>query len=90
MRLRDAAEKLDVSNCDLSESQFADVKLAGSTFTNVDLSGLRMEDVSLAGTKIRNANLSNVSLEDCAVEGMTLNGILVDDLISIYQVSRKG
>nr|WP_295769932.1 pentapeptide repeat-containing protein [Rhodoferax sp.] len=68
--------------------------LAGAKFTNVDLGSSHFEDVSLRAAKFTNvalngahfsdANFSNVLIEDSNLEGMTINGILVTELLMAY------
>ena len=62
------AEFRDVN---LADARFDDVNLAGATFTNISLIGARLKDV----------NLRNVAITDASIEGMTINGILVADLL---------
>ena len=45
---------------------------------------LRFEDCDFNGSTITNCNLSSVSISDCNLYGMTINGILVEDLLKNY------
>ena len=45
---------------------------------------LKFDDCDLTGSTISNCNLSDVNILDCNLTGMTLNGILVDDLFKAY------
>jgi len=61
---------------------------------------LRFEDCNLAGTTITDCNLSNVVIDDCNLTdvvindcnlaGMTINGILVEELLKLYNKARQG
>jgi uncharacterized protein YjbI with pentapeptide repeats len=77
-------EPLEVTRSRLTGSTFNDVNLAQTSFTNVNLSGARIDDVNLTGTVIRDANLSHVSIDESCVEGMTIRGILVTELLALY------
>jgi uncharacterized protein YjbI with pentapeptide repeats len=45
---------------------------------------LKFEDCFLEGSTITNCDLKNVSISDCELAGMTINGILVEDLLKVY------
>jgi len=79
MKLQDSSEPLDVEKCDLSGSRFNDVNLSGTVLDNVNLTGLR----------INNACMSNVAISDAALEGMTIDGILVTELLAAYNASKN-
>jgi uncharacterized protein YjbI with pentapeptide repeats len=78
MKLERQTEPLDVLNCDLSGSSFNDVNLTGAVLDNVNLSGL----------KINNACMKKVSITDAALQGMTINGILVTELLAAYNAAK--
>ncbi|MCV2420908.1 pentapeptide repeat-containing protein [Paucibacter sp. DJ2R-2] len=78
-------KKLQYINCRLSESVFEDVDLSKSRLSNVSLREAQFEDVTLANATFRNACFENVSIEDANVVGMKINGILVTDLLSVYE-----
>ena len=58
----------------LSEARFDDVNLCKATFHNINLSDARFDDVNLSNVAISNANL----------DGMTINGVLVTDLLKAH------
>jgi hypothetical protein len=45
--------------------------------------------VNLAGLKITNANLAGASISQGRMEGMTIEGILVSDLLAAYRASQS-
>lgn len=74
-----------VMNSNLSGLVLDDVNLSGMSLHNVNLSGSRLENVNLSNSDYKNANFVNVTLEDCFLDGMTINGILVTDLLSKWE-----
>lgn len=83
-------EKADLSGFEFVDTNlrgavFSDVCLAEARFTDVNLSGSVLEDVALARAVIRNANCSHLSIEDACYEGMTIDGILVSELLRAYR-----
>ena len=58
----------------LGGARFDDVNLGEATFHDVNLSGAKFNDVNLANAAITNANLA----------GLTIDGILVTDLLAAY------
>ena len=94
MKLHASTHCLDVTHSVLSGSKFNDVNFSGSTFTNVNMSGWTLEDVNLSGLRIHNANLTGVridyvnlagsSIMSTMIDGMTINGILVTELMKAY------
>jgi uncharacterized protein YjbI with pentapeptide repeats len=53
------------------------------------LSGWKLHDVNLAGLKIVHANLAGASITQGRIEGMTIEGILVSDLLAVYRASKS-
>jgi uncharacterized protein YjbI with pentapeptide repeats len=49
--------------------------------------GWKLDDVNLAGLKIVKANLAGASISQGRMEGMTIEGILVSDLLAAYRAS---
>ncbi len=80
MNLDNARESLRAENCDLADSRFSSVNLAGATFDNVDLQRAGFNDVNLAGATLHNVNLENVCVTNANTRGMTINGMAVHDL----------
>ena len=81
------SEFIDVN---LAGTEFNDVNLSKATFRDVNLSEAIFEDIALTRAVFRNINFSHVSIEDACCEGMTINGILVTDLLRVYERSREG
>jgi uncharacterized protein YjbI with pentapeptide repeats len=65
-----------------------DANLSASSFVNVNLSGATFDDINLSNSTINNVNLSHVHITDSCTAGMTIEGILVSDLIAAYRQSR--
>jgi uncharacterized protein YjbI with pentapeptide repeats len=88
MKLNDVFEALDVEHCGLAGSSFVDVNLGAARFTNVNLAGAKLDDVNLSGLEIRNANLSHASIDEACVDGMRIRGILVTELLAVYNAQK--
>ena len=48
---------------------------------------LTIERCELTNSKIVSSNLQNLSISSCNIEGMTIDGILVSDLINLYKAT---
>jgi uncharacterized protein YjbI with pentapeptide repeats len=79
LRLEQVRRRLEVRDGDLSGSTFTDVKMSGSTFRDVNLSALRISD----------ANLTNTAIADCRLDGMTIDGILVTELLAVWRAAHS-
>jgi hypothetical protein len=44
--------------------------------------------VALTGARIRNACLGAVSIDDCNLEGLRINGLLITDLLAVFERTR--
>jgi len=66
-----------------------DADMSGSTFTDVNLSGATIQNANLAQLRISNADLRGVSIVESQTDGMTINGILVADLLAAYRAARS-
>jgi uncharacterized protein YjbI with pentapeptide repeats len=96
--LERSKQRLNATHMDMTDSTFRKVNLSGSVFndvnlssvtvTNVNLAESSLSDVNLTNLKIRDANLSHASIDDSATEGMTINGILVSDLLAAYRAAK--
>jgi len=75
MEIVNSREALLVRNSDLAHSSFDDVNMQGSPFTNINLGNSSFIDV----------DLNNVSIKDANLTGMTINGVLVSELIRVYE-----
>ncbi len=76
-----------VGNVNLAGCSFRNVNMSGATFEDANLSGWKLHDVNLAGLKIVKANLAGASITQGRTEGMTIEGILVSDLLAAYRAS---
>lgn len=47
------------------------------------------EEAMLCDSIFRRVDLSGVKIEDCNLEGMTIDGVLVSDLMAAYRAGRK-
>ena len=79
MEIINSREALLVRNSDLAQSSFDDVNIQGSTFTNINLGNASFIDV----------DLNNVSIKESNLTGMTINGVLVSELIRVYEKHSK-
>lgn len=69
----------------LSGAHFQDVNLDSACFLDVNLANSSFSDVSLMGARLHDVNLGNVAITDANLDGMTINGILVTDLLRVYR-----
>ena len=100
VKLHQSKERIEANDADLSGSLFRNVNLAGSQYDNinmsgssfedVNMSGWRINDVNLAGLRLTRANLAGASITDSRFDGMTIDGILVTDLLYAYHATRQG
>lgn len=72
-------------DADLSGSSFLNVNLSGARFERVNLQGAVFSDVALTSSAFSNVNMSRVAIEDANYEGMTIEGILVTELLRVYR-----
>ena len=85
-------------NINFRRSSYADLNLSGSKFNLVTLGGVQFKNTSLGDEKepivfdkcdlecstISNSNLKNIEIENCDIVGMKLNGILIENLLDLY------
>ncbi|WP_422940731.1 pentapeptide repeat-containing protein [Undibacterium sp. TJN19] len=64
---------------DLTGSNFNEVQLRGSSFYNVDMESCRFSNVSFMGVQIESSELAH----------MKINGILVTELLRVYESTLK-
>jgi hypothetical protein len=76
---------LNQIGANLTASCFSDVDLSQSTFDDVNLSGASFTNARLADVEIKDADLSNLAISDAKIVGMTIDGILVSDLIRAHR-----
>jgi uncharacterized protein YjbI with pentapeptide repeats len=83
-------------NVNLSDIQFSAVQMGGATFKHVspppDKDGrqarqrpVTFEEAMLCDSTFRRVDLSNVRIIDCNIQGMTVDGVLVTDLLEAYK-----
>ncbi len=88
------------TNVNLSDTVFGDSRMNNVEICHVSLAGafihdtnlgwqekkepLRLERCELMESSISNSNLQKVSISNCNIEGMTIDGILVTDLMHAY------
>jgi len=79
--------KYSAVNVDLTGSTFRDVRLRDAIFDDVDLSGVTFHNANLRNARFNDVNLSGVAIANTNVEGMTIDGILVTELLAAYRRS---
>ncbi|TFF39544.1 pentapeptide repeat-containing protein [Mucilaginibacter psychrotolerans] len=94
-----SATGVKITNANLSDLEIEGAQLGGAFIHNIGMPPkdhpyydptakqrpLRFEDSDLNGSTISNCDLSNVAISDCETRGMTINGILVNDLLAAYR-----
>ena len=74
----------NVSNARLTGSAFRDVCLGGASFDDVNLSEANFHNINLAHARFDDVNLTQVEITNANLAGMTIDGILVTDLLRAY------
>jgi len=85
----------DINMSDISVSA---VQMGGATFKHIGLPPgskgrqrpLAFEEADLNRTKITRCDLANVRIRDCNLKGMTIDGLVVTDLIEAYKRRKRG
>jgi uncharacterized protein YjbI with pentapeptide repeats len=77
-----------IGNVNLAGCSFHNVNISGATFEDVNMSGWKAHDVNLSGLKITKANLQGAAISESRMDGMTINGILVTDLLTVYEANK--
>jgi len=86
-------------NINLSDIQVSAVQIGGATFKHVgpppDKDGkqarqrpVTFEEAMLCDSTFRKVDMSNVKIIDCNIQGMTIDGVLVTDLVKEYERTR--
>lgn len=88
MDIENVDDTLEVENAALIGSTFTDVDLSESLFSDARLDRASFTNISMVNVRIRDADLTGVSIEDCALERMTIDGILVTELLAAYEKQR--
>ena len=68
----------------LTESTFTDVCLGGSKFDDVNLGNATFHNINLKGARFDDVNFSHAAIINANLEGMTINGILVTEMLAAY------
>lgn len=93
-----AMTNVKIVNANLSDLEIEGAQLGGAYIHNIGMPPkdhpmydpeaqqrpLRFEDCDLHGSAFINCDLSGVELADCNTRGIKINGIAVDDLLSVY------
>lgn len=93
-----SATNVKISDANLSDLELSYAQLGGAYIHDIGLPPeghphyepnakqrpLKFENCFLEGSTITNCNLTDVKISDCDLTGMTINGILVEDLLKAY------
>lgn len=71
----------------LPRSTFTDVDLSQSVFGDVDLRGAVFDSTALTGATLRHVDLGAASIVVAQIEGLTIDGVLVSELLRVYRAS---
>ena len=81
-------------NINLSDIQVSAVQIGGATFKHVgpppnDKQAVQrpvtFEEATLCGSTFRKVDMSNVKIIECNIQGMTVDGILISDLLQEHR-----
>jgi uncharacterized protein YjbI with pentapeptide repeats len=80
-----------------SDVTFSAAQFGGTVFKHLGLPpgstekqrGITFEEADMNDSVFRDVNLSNVAIEKCNTSGMTIDGILVSDLLEAWQLSKQ-
>ena len=78
-----------IGNVNLAGCSFKQVNMAGAAIEDANLSGWKVRDVNFSGLKLMQANLQGASIKDSRLEGMTIDGILVTDLLTAPRLRKR-
>jgi len=92
--------KTKFHNINLSDVTVTAAQMGGAKFKHIgpppDKNGqqerqrpVTFEEMMLCDSHFHNVDLSNVRITDCNVTGMTIDGVLVTELIAAYEKFRK-
>jgi uncharacterized protein YjbI with pentapeptide repeats len=75
---------------DFSDATFTAAQIGGCRFRHIGpppggdaQRPVTFEDATLAGSVFRDVDLTGVRIEDCKLDGMTIDGVLVTDLLDL-------
>ncbi|AJS59297.1 GNAT family N-acetyltransferase [Paenibacillus sp. IHBB 10380] len=93
-----------ITNTNLSNSILGDSNMSNVEICHVSLAGAYIHDVNLntgndklplvlercemINSTITDSNLQNLSIKNCNLDGMSIDGILVTDLLEVYSMKR--
>ena len=90
-------EDVNLAGAKFNDINFSDVvfsraQLGGTVFTQLGLPpgspekqrGIRFEDADMNDSVFLDCNLQNARIEKCNTTGMTIDGVLVSDLLAAY------
>ena len=72
----------------LNKALFRSSNMTSAEFHDVNLSYADFDDVNISNARINNANLRGLEITDSMLDGMKINGILVSDLIELFQTTK--
>jgi uncharacterized protein YjbI with pentapeptide repeats len=92
--------KVRMHDINLSDLDLSAAQIGGAKFKHIGLPPSKegkqerqrpvlFEEATLCDSTFRKVDLSNVKIIDCDVHGMTIDGILVTDLLTAYKNQRK-
>lgn len=90
-----------ISDANLSNVEINGAQLGGAYIHHIDMPAknhpnyegdskqrpLRFEECYFGGSSFTNCNLENVEIDNCQLTGLKINGILVKELLKIYDKS---
>jgi uncharacterized protein YjbI with pentapeptide repeats len=77
-------------NVGMSRVRFDDACMEDASFTNINMQRATIHYVNLKGARITNCHLVGVAVEGGEIEGMTIDGVLVTDMLAAYRSLRNG
>lgn len=94
-----SAKNIKITDANLNDLEIEGAQLGGAYIHNIGMPPkghpfydpdikqrpLKFEDCDLHGSTITDCNLAEVSIDNCNLKGMTINGILVEELLKRYQ-----
>ena len=95
-------ENINLSGSRFHDINFSDVhfsaaQMGGTTFKHIGLPPgskdkqrpVTFEEATLCDSVFRKVDLSNVKLIECNIEGMTIDGILLSELLDAYKRQKR-
>lgn len=94
---------LCITNANMSDLEIEGAQLGGAYIHNIGMPPeghpahdpaaaqrpLKFENCDLQGSMISNCNLGNIQIDDCDIRGMTINGILITEVMKFYEQYRQ-